>query len=83
MRNYLYAQVTQKEPFDILYLSPAITTMVNLDDHSFQVTPELLYAGVKNLELRLRLYALGGGAGTEFGEKANSRRLELRVRYYF
>ena len=83
MRNYLYAQVTQKEPFDILYFSPAITTMVNLDDHSFQVTPELLYTGVKDLELRLRLYALVGSAGTEFGEKANSRRLELRVRYYF
>jgi hypothetical protein len=83
MRNYLYAQVTQKEPFDILYFAPAITTMVNLDDHSFQVTPELLYTGVKDLELRLRLYALGGGSGTEFGEKANSRRLELRVRYYF
>jgi hypothetical protein len=83
MRNYLYAQVTQKEPFDVLYFSPAITAMVNLDDHSFQVTPELLYTGVKDFEFRLRLYALVGGTATEFGEKANSRRLELRVRYYF
>ena len=83
MRNYLYAQVTQKEPFDILYFAPAVTTIVNLDDHSFQVTPELLYTGVKDLEFRLRLYAFGGGTDTEFGEKPNSRRLELRVRYYF
>jgi hypothetical protein len=83
MRNYLYAQVSQKEPFDILYFAPALTTMVNLDDRSFQVTPELLYTGVNNLELRLRYFALIGGSGTEFGEKANAHRLELRVRYRF
>jgi hypothetical protein len=83
MRNYLYAQVSQKEPFDIVYFTPALTTMINLDDRSFQVTPELLYTGLKNLELRLRYFALVGGSGTEFGEKPNSRRLELRVRYYF
>jgi hypothetical protein len=83
MRNYLYAQVSQREPFDILYFTPSLTTMINLDDHSFQVNPELLYTGVKNLELRLRYFALVGGSGTEFGEKPNSRRLELRLRYYF
>ena len=83
MRNYLYAQASQKEPFDILYFTPSVTTMVNLDDGSFQINPELLYTGVKNLDLRLRYFALVGGSGTEFGEKPNSRRLELRVRYYF
>lgn len=83
MRNYLYAQVTQKEPFDILYFTPGLTTMINLDDHSFQVNPELAYTGVKNLEFRLRYFALVGGSNTEFGEKPNRQRLELRVRYYF
>jgi hypothetical protein len=83
MRNYLYAQISQKEPFDILYFTPALTAMVNLDDRSFQVSPELLYTGVKNLDLRLRYFPLVGGSGTEFGEKPNSRRLELRVRYHF
>ncbi len=83
LRNYLYAQASQKEPFDILYLTPSVTTMVNLDDGSLQVNPELLYTGVKNLELRLRFFALFGESRTEFGEKPNSRRLELRLRYYF
>jgi hypothetical protein len=83
MRNYLYAQASQKEPFDILYFTPSLTTMVNLDDHSFQVFPELLYTGVKNLELRLRYFVLVGGSGTEFGEKPNSRRLDFRLRFYF
>jgi hypothetical protein len=57
--------------------------MINLDDHSFQVNPELLYTGVKNLEFRLRYFALVGGSNTEFGERPNRQRLELRVRYYF
>jgi len=83
MRNYLYAQASQKEPFNILYFTPSVTTMVNLDDHSFQVFPELLYTGVKNLELRLRYFFVVGGTGTDFGEKPNSRRLDLRMRYYF
>jgi len=83
MRNYLYVQASQKEPFDILYFTPSLTSMINLDAHSFQVFPELLYTGGKNLELRLRFFAIIGGSGTEFGEKPNSRRLELRVRYYF
>jgi hypothetical protein len=43
----------------------------------------LLFTGVSDLELRLRLCALGGGSGTEFAEKANSHRLELRVYDYF
>jgi hypothetical protein len=83
MRSYVYAQASQKEPFDILYFTPSLTTMVNLDDHSFQVFPELLYTGVKNLELRLRFFFITGGTGTDFGEKPNSRRLEFRLRYYF
>ena len=57
--------------------------MANLDDHSFQLTPELQYTGFKNLELRLRLYLLHGASSTDFGEKANSRKVELYARYYF
>ncbi len=83
MRRYLYARISQKEPFDILYFTPSITTIVNLDDRSFSLTPELLYTGITNLELRFRLYALSGESQTEFGEKQNLRRVELMARYYF
>ena len=76
-------QASQKEPFDILYFTPSLTTMINLDDHSFQINPELLYAGIKNLELRLRFFALFGGSGTEFGEKQTAQRIEFRARLYF
>ena len=39
--------------------------------------------GFNNFELRLRLYLLHGASSTDFGEKANSRKIELYVRYYF
>jgi hypothetical protein len=83
MRQYLYLRVSQKEPFDILYFTPALTVIANLDDGSYSVAPEFAYAGVTNLELRLRLFLLSGDRLTDFGERPNDRRLELRVRYYF
>jgi hypothetical protein len=81
--DYLYVRAQQKDALGIVYFSPAITAIVNVQDHSFQVTPELQYTGINNLELRLKLFVLHGGSGTEFGEKQLSRKLELRARYYF
>ena len=83
MRNYLYARLSQKEPFDILYFTPSLTCMVNTDDFSANILPEILYTGITNLELRLRAGALVGGHNTEFGEKQNTWRIELRAGYYF
>lgn len=83
MRDYLYLRVSQKEPFDILYVTPAITTIANLQDSSFTITPELLYTGITNLELRLKGTAVIGSPMSEYGEKQNDARIELRVRYYF
>jgi hypothetical protein len=83
MRRYLYLRSSWREPFDILYFTPALTAILNPDDSSYQVTPEFLYTGITNLELRLRLFFLRGDPLTDFGEKPNDQRFELRVRYYF
>ena len=83
MRRYLYVRASQKEPFDILYFTPAVTAIVNLDDRSYSIAPELVYTGVTNLDLRLRFFALQGARLDDFGEKLNERRIELRLRYYF
>jgi hypothetical protein len=83
MENYLYLRLSQKEPFDILYFTPAITGMMNTDDQSWSLTPEMLYTGIKNLELRLRTGIIVGGRNTEYGEKQNDYRIELRAGYYF
>ena len=82
-RNYLYAKFSQKEPYDILYLSPGLSTIVNLDDSSFSVTPEVVYTGITNWEIRLRFSYLGGSKSSEYGEKLNRNKLEVRLRYFF
>ena len=81
--RYLYVKASQKEPFDIVYFTPSITTIVNTADRSWSLTPELLYTGITNLDLRLRATWLHGDAYSEFGEKQNRRRLELLARFYF
>lgn len=83
MSDYLYLRASQKEPWDILYFTPALTTIVNLRDGSCSLAPELLYTGITNLELRLKATMAIGGSHSEFAEKQNDARLELRVRYYF
>ncbi|MFH0788166.1 MAG: hypothetical protein V2B13_11215, partial [Pseudomonadota bacterium] len=81
--NYLYLRISQKEPFDILYFTPAVTLLGNIDDQSFSITPEFLYTGITNLELRLKTGFIVGSRGSEFGEKPNDYRIEFRIRYYF
>lgn len=81
--RYLYVKASQKEPFNIVYFTPSLTLIANLDDRSWSLTPELLYTGITNLDLRLRATWLSGKDYSEFGEKQNVRRLELMARYYF
>jgi hypothetical protein len=82
-RDYLYLRVSQKEPFDILYFTPAITLIANANDRSYSVTPEVLYTGISNVELRARAFFLQGNQYSEFGERVSNRRLELQARLYF
>ena len=83
MRDYLYLRASQKEPFDMLYFTPSLTGIYNVNDESLSIGPEFLYTGIKNLELRLKATFLVGDADTEFGEKLNDSKIEFRVRYYF
>lgn len=82
-RHYAYLRVSQKEPFDILDLTPAVTLIANPSDRSYTLIPEVLYTGVGNLELRVRMAFNRGHAATEYGEKPVRSRIELRARYFF
>ena len=82
-REYLYLRLSNKEPFDWLYFTPAITLISNLQDDSYSLSPELLYTGISNFELRFKATLLQGAKYSEFGEKRNSQRYELRLRYFF
>ncbi len=83
MRDYIYFRANIKEPFDILYFTPAVASIVNLNDRSFSLIPEILYSPKTNLELRFRGAFLVGAKDTEYGEKQNDYRVELRARYFF
>ena len=83
MKDYLYARISQKEPFNILYFTPSLTGIFNVNDKSFSLSPEFLYTGITNLELRLKTSFLVGESNSEYGEKQNDYRAEIRVRYYF
>jgi hypothetical protein len=82
-KNYLYLRISQKEPFDILCFTPSLTWIFNIDDQSFSLSPELVYPGITNLELRLKAAVLASVHFTACGEKQNNYRIELRVRYFF
>lgn len=79
MRNYLYVRASQSA----LPFTPSIRATVNLQDGSYSITPELLYSARSHWGLRARLTLLGGGPGTEYGEKYYSRRIELLLHYHF
>ncbi len=83
MKDYLYARLSVKEPFDLLYVTPALTVIMNVDDNSLSVSPEFVYSGITNLEFRLKADVLIGRSGSEYGEKQNEYRAELYARYYF
>jgi len=83
MRDYLYLRARRNEPWGWLYWNLGATSILNLTDGSASVLPEVTYTGIRNLELRGRLAALIGGRDTEFGERQNDWRLEIRARYRF
>lgn len=82
-RDYFYFRASQKEPFGILFLTPAVTSILNMSDKSFVLIPEVTYSLRQNIELRGRVAGLFGGKDTEYGEKRNECRLEFRIRYFF
>lgn len=82
-RNYLYLRASKKDIFDVVYLSSGLTSIVNINDQSFSVIPELIYTGISNSELRFRLLWIAGDKNTDFYEKQNNFKMEARFRYYF
>lgn len=81
--NSVYIKASTKDWLDILYLNAALWGLINPDDGSSAWTAELSHSGVKNQEWRLRASLLNGSKLTEYGEKLNDAKLELRWRYFF
>ena len=69
MRTYVYGRVTQPDALGVLYLALGASAIVNADDGSYSVLPEVQYKPVENRELRWLAHIQSGGAQTEVGEK--------------
>lgn len=82
-RDYLYMRLSQKEPFEWLYFTPALTALFNRNDGSRAITVEAGYTGVTNLEMRVRHSILQGDRFTEYDEKVNESKTEFRLRGFF
>jgi hypothetical protein len=83
MRRYMNFRAWWEEPRNLLYVTPGLQVLYNLDDRSFSVSPDISYIGFEKLILRLRATVPVGDSLTEWGEKPNKYKIELRVRYYF
>jgi hypothetical protein len=83
MRSYLYGRVSQPDALGVLYLTVGVSAIVNIDDGSFALLPDVQYRLDGRVELRGLANIQRGARRTEFGEKPADARVELRVRYYF
>ncbi len=83
MKDYLYLKVTHKEPFDILYFTPGITSVYNMNDHSLSITPQMTYIPITNIELDFKATFFSGCGHTEYGEKINDSKIVISATCYF
>ncbi|MDY6792141.1 MAG: hypothetical protein SWH54_12810 [Thermodesulfobacteriota bacterium] len=83
MKDYFYVKVSQKEPFDMLYFTPSMVGIYNINDKSGSITPQILYTPITNLEIELKTTFLVGENDTEYGEKLNDYKVYAAVKYYF
>ena len=56
---------------------------MNLNDASLVIIPEIAYSPATNVEFRIRSPVQAGRTRTDYGEKLNDYRIELRMRYFF
>jgi hypothetical protein len=82
-RHYVYGRVTQSDALGVLYLTLGASVIVNADDGSHSLLPEMQLKATENAELRWLANTQRGGRWTEFGEKQGDLRVEVRIRYYF
>ncbi len=83
MKNYLYSKFSHPEPFNVLYFTPSIFVLYNLNDNSKMIGVEFSYSRFNNLNLKLKYNSLSGNLNSEFGGKISSKKLSLLIDYTF
>ncbi len=83
MREYLYLKASWQEPFNMLYFTPAVQLLYNLDDQSYSAGLPVSYKPITNLEFVLWPVVFAGGPDTEYGSKQYQAKAEFWARFYF
>lgn len=83
MRDYLYIKLTQPEPFDLLYFTPSVYTIYNLQDNSFLFSTNITYKPETNIEFIIWHTYMFGEETSEFGSRQIEQKIELWMRAYF
>ncbi|MCK9408479.1 MAG: hypothetical protein M0R68_05020 [Bacteroidetes bacterium] len=81
--DYAYIKLTYPEPFEWLYFTPSVFSIVHLADKSFLLSVTLNYKPVTNIEFILWPSLISGGNETEYGSKAFQQKVELWMRVFF
>ena len=82
-KDYAITLITQKEPFDFLYLSLYYKNMMNLQDYSMQNKVGASYAFKNNIDADLSYNVNSGDRLSEFGNKMVEDFLWLRLTWKF
>jgi len=83
MRDYLYLKISWPEPFNWVYFTPSIYTIININDGSSIIGIPLSYKPITNFEFIFWPTILAGGNNTEYGSKQYESKLDLWLRFYF
>lgn len=83
MQNYLFFKVQYPEPFNLLYFTPSLYILLNIDDKSFMTGFDMNYKRFENINFNFKLVGLYGDVLSEFGSKISKVKTELNVEIYF
>jgi hypothetical protein len=81
--DYLYIKASHPDPFNFVYFTPDLYSIVNLRDGSLMGGVEMSYNRWRHLLLTLRYIALLGAEHSEYGARLGQHRLELRAKWSF
>jgi hypothetical protein len=81
--DYLFFKASHPDPFNFVYFTPSIYSIVNILDHSAMAGLEMIYSRSRNLLFTGRFIALLGRNESEYGSKPAQHRIELRAKWSF
>ena len=82
-QNYAYLKVSVKEPFNLLYFTPSISWLGNLDDQSSNVSTQLSYNPADNWTMLFTWQQMRGDQYTQYGENVVQDKLALLTSFSF